>query len=109
MVESSILISFIVSTPKISIHFIEQLPLSNNFSVSKYTSISCYTADYFSLTDNRPEDRTVFRVAHGETVSFSVGFLVFDEDAGGEYDLSTLYLTKTMGSQDFFAHLNVRE
>lgn len=76
---------------------------------TKYTSISCYTADYFSLTDNRPEDRTVFRVAHGETVSFSVGFLVFDEDAGGEYDLSTLYLTKTMGSQDFFAHLNVRE
>ena len=76
---------------------------------TKYTSISCYTADYFSLTDNRPEDRTVFRVAPGETLSFSVGFLVFDEDAGGEYDLSTLYLTKTMGSQDFFAYLNVQE
>ena len=68
---------------------------------TKYTSISCYTADYFSLTDNRPEDRTVFRVAHGETLSFSVGCLVFDEDAGGEYDLSTLYLTKNNGQSRF--------
>lgn len=74
---------------------------------TKYTSFSCYTADYFSLTDCRTENRTVFRVVPGETVSFSIGFLVFDENAGGEYDLSTLYLTKTMGSQDFFAHLNV--
>ena len=52
---------------------------------------------YFSLVNQRSEHPLAFRLTPGESITFTLGFLVTDHELGGDFSLSHLCLTDSMG------------
>ncbi len=61
--------------------------------------------DYFSDMNKEKENRMLFRLLPGETISFTLGFLVDDEKYGGKFDLDELTLCDIMGEGATFIPL----
>lgn len=64
--------------------------------------------DYFSQKDSYPEHPCVFRLEPGETIDFTVGFLLDSEAYGGTIDFSRFRACTTSGHPDSaFVDLNL--
>ena len=55
---------------------------------------------YFSLLNQRSEHPFAFRLAPGESITYTLGFLVTDYELGGYFSLPHLCFNDTMGSLD---------
>lgn len=65
---------------------------------------------FFSLCGQREEHSFAFELLPGETIAFTIGFLVGDYPSGAPRSLSELCLTDVMGtSAATFVHLNLED
>lgn len=70
--------------------------------------IPSWGIDYYSNLGDGPGDPVSYELKPGESISFSVGFLVSDISMGGAMHFDALYLTEVVGSvEDFIIQVNV--
>lgn len=58
-----------------------------------YGSYKTWNPGYFSKSGDRPEHRAAYYLMPGETIEYTVGYLVGNKNDGSDYDISNLYLT----------------
>ncbi len=76
------------------------VPVLTDISGTKWIGDRLWYADpaYFSLLNQRSEHPLAFRLAPGESITYTLGFLVTDHELGGDFSLPHLCLTDSAGS-----------
>ena len=76
------------------------VPVLTDISGTKWIGDHLWYVDpaYFSLLNQRSEHRMAFRLAPGESITYTLGFLVTDCELGGDFSLPHLCLTDSAGS-----------
>lgn len=59
-----------------------------------------YGISYYSGKGTHPEHPMLFQVDSGETITFTLGFLIDDKEYGGRFDLTQLTICDIMGAPD---------
>ena len=76
------------------------VPVLTDISGTKWIGDRLWYADpvYFSLMNQCSEHPLAFRLAPGESITYTLGFLVTDCELGGDFSLPHLCLTDSAGS-----------
>lgn len=58
-----------------------------------YGSYKTWNPGYFSKSGDRPEHRAAYYLMPGETIEYTVGYLIGNKNDGSDYNISNLHLT----------------